>query len=84
MGREIIGIAPCRRFADLDQTFVNTALEIGIDQAERDAEFGGKPTLRLRAAPLHRLKQAQHDPGFFGIGCLGRTRHLPPREEGQM
>src|SRR5439155_12206862 len=79
MRREVIGVAPRRRPRDLDQPLVDAALEIGIHQAERDAEFRGEPALRLPPAPLDRLEQAQHDSIFLGFGRLGYARgHSPP------
>ncbi len=63
--REIVGIAPRRRTADLDQPLLDAALKVGVDQTERDAEFGGKQPLRLRAILLHRVEQSEHDPRAF-------------------
>ena len=50
---------------DLDQALLDAALEVGIDEAKRDPEFGRQPALRLRAVLLHGIEQTEHDPRAF-------------------
>ncbi len=62
---EIIGVAPRRRGADLDQTRLDAAFEVGIDESERDPELGGQQPLWLRPVLLHGVEQPEHDPRAF-------------------
>src|SRR5262249_3787022 len=77
--RQVIGVAPRRRLRDLDQPLGDAALEVGVDETERDSDLGGEPALRLSLAALDRLEQLQHDPGLLGVGRFWYARrHAPP------
>ena len=54
-GRQVIGVTPRRRLADLDQPLLDAAFEIGVDEPERDAELGRQAALRLAAVALDQL-----------------------------
>ena len=82
MRRQIIGIAPRRRLADLQQALFDAALEVGVDQAERDAEIGGELALRLGAVALDRLEEPEHDPGVVGFLVARRLGHRPTLPSG--
>ena len=79
---EIVDVAPRRRLVGLEQAFLDAALEVGVDEPERDPEFGREPALRLAAVPFDGIEQAQHDPGVVDVpvlldalGCLGCLSH---------
>ena len=67
IGGQIIGIAASRSIADFDQTFIDAAPEISVDQADSYAEFRRQPALRLLAPATHRFERTQHDPRLLGI-----------------
>jgi len=81
--RQIIGVAPRRRLADLDEPLLDAALEVGVDEPEGDTEFGSQTPLRLAAVALDRLEQTQHDALVVLVRplVLGNTRHLPPTRQ---
>jgi len=45
LGREIISVSPRRRATDFDEAFLDSALEVGVDQTKRDAELRGEQPL---------------------------------------
>src|SRR5262249_16952580 len=76
--RQIIGVAPRRDLPDLKQALFDAAFEVGVDEAERDAEVGGKLTLRLSTMSLHGFQGAEHDPGIVRFVGARRLRHPNP------
>ena len=75
VGRQVIGVAPRRRLADLDEALLDAAFEVGVDEAKRDPEFSSQAPLRLPAVALDRLQQSQHD--ALAVLVLGGARHSP-------
>src|SRR5262245_47239567 len=67
LGGKIIGISPRRRAADFNEAFLDATLEVGVDQAKRDAKFGGEQSWRLRAVLLHGVEQPKHYSRAFRI-----------------
>ena len=43
--RQIVGIAARRSFTDLDESFLDATLEIGVNETQRDAKFLSNATL---------------------------------------
>ena len=62
--RQIVDIAAGRGLADLDEPLLHAALEVGVDEPERDAKLGPETPLRLAAVALDRAEQAEHDAGI--------------------
>jgi hypothetical protein len=59
--RQVIDIAAGRGVADLDEPLLHTALEVGVDEAERYAKLGPEPPLRLAAIAFDRAEEPEHD-----------------------
>src|ERR1700722_16241072 len=83
MGGQIIGIAPRRRLADLHETLLDAASDVGVDEPKGDTEFRSQAPLRLTAVALDRLEQPQHDAlvVLLRVLVLGDTQHLPPTRQ---
>ena len=82
MRRQIIGITPRRGLADFEKALFDAALEVCVDEAERDAEIGRELALRLRTVAFHRFEEPEHDSGiigFFGARRLGHRQPSHPR-----
>src|SRR5262245_19840220 len=43
--RQVVRVTPRRCAANLDEPLLDATFEVGIDEAERDAEFGGEQSL---------------------------------------
>jgi hypothetical protein len=53
---------------DFDETFLDTALEISVNEAKRDAKIFGDSPLRLSAV-VDRIEQIEDDPVvLFTVG----------------
>ena len=63
---QVIGIAPHRHLADLDQPLAHAPPQIGVGEAERDPELLRQPALGQGAIALDRRKQANDDSRVFG------------------
>ena len=75
--RQVIGIAPGRGIMDLDEALLDAAFEVGVDEAERDAEFRGNSALRTRTVRLHRTQQAENNALVLML-CVQQTIHPAP------
>jgi hypothetical protein len=71
--RQIVGVAPRRCLADLDQALAYRAPEIGIGQSQRDPQALREAALRLLAVRLDRDEQVEG-----GAGILGVVARKPP------
>ena len=76
--RQIVAVAIRGHVRDFDIALLDAALEVGVDETKRDAEFGGDPPLRLGAVPLDGFQKTQHDLGFLEVAALRLTGHRLP------
>ena len=53
LGRQVVRIAARRRIVNLDQTLFDAALEVGVNEAKRDAKLGGDTALGALAVILN-------------------------------
>ena len=63
-GRQVIGVAIGGNLGDLDQPLLDAALEVGVGEAERDAEIAGDRALGERAVFLNRIEEPERDRGL--------------------
>ena len=75
--REVIGVAARRRLADLDESLLDAASKVGVDEAKRDAEILGNAALRLGAV-IDRIKQIEDDPLVLAAIARHRSVHACP------
>src|SRR5271155_1795814 len=73
--RQIVGVAARRRLPDFQKTFFDAALQVGVDEAERDAEVGSELALGLGAVALDRLQEPEHDRSVIWFVLARRLRH---------
>ena len=70
LGGEVIGVAVGRDLADLDPALFDAAFEIGVGEAERDAQLVRGGALGDAAVFMNRIEQAQGDLGLAVRGSL--------------
>ena len=75
--RQVVRVAPRRRFTDLQQPLLDATLQIRVDQSECDAQFGSEMALRLAAITFHGFEEIQHDPRFMHPLTFAATNHRP-------
>ncbi len=79
LGGQVIGVAVGRHLLDLDPALPHATLEIGVGQAQRDAELVGERPLRQRGVLLDRREDAEGDPGLTGICICGLGKSVIQR-----
>ena len=67
LGREVVGVAVCRRLADLDQTLFDATFQIRIRQPERDSQVLSDGTLGDALILVNGVQDAKSDLGFVGF-----------------
>jgi hypothetical protein len=64
--RQVIGVPARWRLADFDETFFDTSLEVGINEAKRDSKLFSDAALRLSAI-IDRIEQIENDPFILAV-----------------
>src|SRR4030067_1559228 len=79
-GREVIEIAVGRSLADLNKAFRDTAFEIGIGQAQGDAEMAGEMALAhvlLSVYDVENLERQRVFPVAFCVHIMNTIPYIP-------
>ena len=76
--RDVVGITPRRRLADLDPALLDAALEIGVGEADSDAQAARNRTLRDSLLALDHAQKVQREL------ALERSLRRAHRREGRL
>src|SRR5215470_9697153 len=79
--RQVIGIAPGRYLADLDQPFAHAALQISVGKAKRYSELVRHCALGDVTVTLDHVKNTENDlvlGRFAPLALYADGRHRPP------
>jgi hypothetical protein len=61
-----------------DQTLLDAAPEVGVDETQRDAKFRSQPALRHRTIPLDRFQKAENNLDVLVVLLLSGAGYAEP------